>query len=354
MQRYDVFSFLPYRQSNRGIDILIGLLIKNNKEVRIIKYPNYLWTKDRDSKANEIYPISPFVGYKEKIFSSANRMLFKILSQMATITIPRILFDETEVVVLESGYPVFFLNKIPKSKKVIYRQSDPIELIGSKNKYYAEIERQAIERSDLTLVVNEKIFDYYKNKYPYLTNKMLVWRNGINISKTEKTINPYQQSTFNIVYMGLAPIREDVINAIAQKYSDIKIHLIGYTPRKITSSNIRTYGYLSPKEYMPFIEHADLALVPYDEQWPALEWGGVTSKIYLFMYYGLPILTTPKIKWNAPEGLIYCATMDEYIEKVGMMIARREKVTYSFDWEAISRENKEKELKEILVSCNLF
>jgi hypothetical protein len=354
MQQYDIFSFLPYRNSNRGIDVLIRLLLKNNKEVRVIKYPNYLWTRGRNNKSDEIFPVSPLIGYKERICFRVSRPLFKILSGMATITIPKISFDKTEVVVLESGYPIFFLNKIPKTKKIIYRQSDPIELIGSKNRYFAEMERRTIERADLTLVVNAKIYEYYKKTYPLLTKKMVVWKNGINISKTNKTNNPYKNGSFNIVYMGLAPIREDVINAIGHKYPNIKIHIIGYKPRGIESPNIITYGYMSPEKYIPYIEHADLALVPYDEQWPALKWGGVTSKIYLFMYHGLPVLTTPKIKWNAPDGIVYCETIDEYIEKVGAAIARKEKLAYSVDWEAICGEKREEELKETFTKYNLL
>lgn len=328
MKDFLVTSCFKWRRSNRGIEILTEALLKSHN-VDFIKYPNYMHeffkseyemgpktTKINDHILTEIAPISIGIPYIEKLFNWAPKVIFDFLRNQTLNIYPNIEFNNYKNIILESGKPVFFIDSIPKSKNIIYRQSDPIELILSNNNSFIELEHKVLERADLVLTVNKKIMSFYKNNYPKYFSKMKLWKNGFQIPEYQNKVNPYNKNN-NAVYLGLSPIDYKLLQFIADNHKDIDFHIIGPYKDKLNYENVKFHGFMNSEQYINYIKFADFAFVPYI-YWDALEWVSVTSKFLLFMKFNLPIITMNygNLKSLEKYGALLVNNKEEFSHKI--------------------------------------
>lgn len=370
--KYAIVSSTPWSPSNRGMDILTEMLVVNNQEVRFVRFPVMPWSKPDKEKRVSIKVrgrqinyddiICPFVGYVERYMSWIPDKIFGATKKIMNFTIPPISFRKDDVVVLESGKPLFLLERIPADKILIYRQSDPVELVLSKNNSYAILERKAIEKSLFTIVVSQKIFDWYVENYPALARKMIVSVNGFSTSECLSS-NPYNKGTRNGIYVGYARIDSSVVNQLCRAFRFIDFHIIG---KCISRSDLRTlgklknfhyHGNLHPVEYTPYISNADFAFVPYHSDLSVIRWSGLTSKYLIFMYYGLPIVSSIVGFQEEFEDLkvIFASSVDEFVRSVGKVVCSNfAKINYDINWERFCKQGRFKELTMIFKRFDLL
>jgi len=355
------------------MDILIEALLRNGKHVELFVFPNLLHRKMRirpkESKERVLngileikYPVTFYPYYHEKYMNNWRGILFDFVRATSCLSITRREFANVEVVVLESGYPVLLANKVPENIPVIYRQSDPVELVISQNKRFASIERELIARSHITIVVKKNILDYYQSRYPDLHRKMILSVNGFNIPdmyRNDSNVpNPYEKGTKNAVYLGYAPLDFETLEEYGCGINGIDYHIIGDCMNKkqiqtlSIHNNLHFYGNLPPEKYLPYIKHADLALVPYKRTWKPLEWAGLSSKYLLFMFFNLPIISYRVGAISEFEGLpvTFCDTPVEFIQRVREISSVMTKIDYKIDWDFYSREGRITELEKRILS----
>lgn len=363
--RFTLVSSTPWTPSNRGMDILAEMLVRNNQQVSLITFPNFPWSKSPITTSlnvcgktiESLNPKSPFIGYIESLMWWSPRFLFHLLQKITTYTIPSIDFENTDIVILESGKPLLLLDKIPLGKKIIYRQSDPLELVLSKNPYFIELEHRIIKRADLTIVVRKSILKYYQEYYPELTKKMVVSVNGFNIPLSNIEYNPYYSNDRpKGVYLGYSPIDWKTLVALAENIKDAEFHIIGNCLSKIEANKLKKYknvilhGNMRPNKYIPYIKNADFAIIPYKLNWSGRKWIGLNSKYLMFMFFGLPIVSYRVGALDEFNNLdiLFCDTQKEFVEAVKKIASRPQKLNYDINWAYYSKEGRMAELKAIL------
>jgi len=367
MKKFLVISSRDYSNSNRGMDILIDALLKYDN-VDMINFFNIFYKlfnknfnigpvkfKINDNVLSKTSPISLGIPYINRVFSWVPNTIFNLLKYQTKNTYPKINFNNYENIILESGKPVFLIESIPNNSKLIYRQSDPIELILSKNKNYIELEHKVLEKADLILTVNNNIMNFYKNNYPHFYKKMILWKNGFQIPKINENTNPYKsyKDKKNAVFMGLFNIDKKLINFIANQNPDIIFHIIGPYNRLNLKwnqpNNVKYHGYMKPQNYISYIKHADFAFIPYQYK-KSLEWFGMTSKFYLFMYFKLPIISVDygNLK-NCLHKSIYLAENKKDFNSCINLIRNNDfrKINYNINFDFFSKFKRSEKIIEI-------
>jgi hypothetical protein len=183
--------------------------------------------------------------------------------------------------VIESGFPIFL--GLTLNCKIIYRQSDPVEItFGSKRKYYCRLEEAIITKAVAALSALERQFfpGVFLNKYIY-------WHSGYVPPKI--TTDAVREKYF--VYAGGGQIDFRLIKQWALKYSMYKFVIIGHEKKKINLSNVVFYGYIPHKEYLKIISKASAFIVPFTKNYSKkLSRCSYTAKILLPIDLGIPVI----------------------------------------------------------------
>jgi len=378
-----LISFMPWQDvSNRGMDLIAYALASIGADVHVLKFPTYvshlIGAQTRRLLRGVRHPvnlsgrirsstvISLGLPYGERYFWWIKwRPIFNALRKMTCLTLPTVDISSYEIIVVESGKPVFFagtLEKIspPSRPVVIYRQSDPIELGLSRNPRFIEEERRMLAVADLVLMVNERIQNAYKAKYPQYAHKFVVWENGFNVSAKPYTIAGGERPT--AVYFGLFPIDLKVVTTAARALPAVMFHIIGPVVSRITARrimrrcpNIVFHGFMPQERALPLIANASVAIVPYRPS-PRLEFAGLTSKLLLFMYYGLPIvaLSRQEAKSLSNVGVDVCRKVEDFIDRVRYYTEQKIHKVYNISLSRYNRDNRVQELLRILKNRGLL
>ena len=369
--RFAVVSSTPYSPSNRGIDIITEALSMCVESVDFIRFPVMPWQEKEASRESSIEIkginsqslVSLYGGYVERFMWWVPESSFRHLKSITCITRPQADFSKYDCVVLESGKPLFLLDRIPPSIPVIYRQSDPVELVLSRNRAFIELEHRTMERSHLILVVRQKIIDFYESTYPEYSKRMVLSVNGFSVPNQYESQNPYGKKTTNAVYLGYSRIDFETMKHICKLFPFIDYHVIGKCLRKKDLkrlnkfSNFKFHGNMTPSQYLPYVEHADLGVIPFDRKWTATKWIGLNSKYLLFMYFGLPIVSYRVGAEDEFRGLqvSFADDKDQFAECVQKTIdSGCERKRYNVNWRGMSKSGRIAEVISILQEHNLI
>ncbi len=315
MKRILIVSGIPYSKSNRGIDTITSYFIEKNYEVshlvfginslkKIIKAE-----KIKTDKFQQLFSKASYFSYLGIMGKYFPNFFLKYIIKKTIETVRDIDFKKFDLIILETGKPLFLLDIISKDIPLVIRISDSTEMaFGYKRKIFEILENRAINRSRMVLVVNEEM----KKKYKQI-DKVLIWKNGFNRELQDSFFdNPSEKM---IIYIGLAKIDYSLINFLAKKNSELKFYIIGPHKRKNLNENIIFTGYLSEKEYKNIFRKSICLLLPYSRDTISkLKEGNLTSKMYIAMDLGKPILTVQYGTLNGDDKEINLFVFRSYEE----------------------------------------
>lgn len=353
---------------------MIHALAKNGINIDVIKFPTYITQIRRKSTMDLIKgkielvndtmitsktAISVGIPYGEKYFGwLKSRSIYNLLRLMTIVTVPRIKFENYDAVIVESGKCVFFYDILSKINiPIIYRQSDSIELIGSKNPLFINDEHRLIELSDLTLVVNNNVLNYYQQKYPKYANKMIVWESGFCVPENFSVKVAHDKLQHTAIYFGIYPIDIELLVKVAKKTPNVHYIIIGpdistKTSQTVTQEcpNVEFRGFTPQEEALPLIANCSVAIMPYVNG-RVHEYSYLTSKFLLCMYFGVPIVTVDYglLKKLASYGIHVAKDADEFADYILQLTkdSTKKRYNYNIDFSYYSREGREQELIKI-------
>lgn len=364
MKKILVVSCFAFSNSNRGIDILAKSFVKLGYEVDHLVFPiqfnykKYVKVKEDEKNIRQLYSNKTYVPYIERIAkhlpSCINKFIVNYNAKKANID-----FNKYDYVVLESGKPIFLIDLIPKNVRIIYRQSDSVRYIMSENKYLWELEERVMSRADLIFVIRDVFYDLLPDRFKY---KAKIVINGFNVpgDSVSDNFNPYKNDTSNVVYLGYTQLDSDTLEYLCQDNMNINFHIIGECLKANEIKKLRKYknfnfyGNMTPTEYLPYIQNASAAMIPYKKQ-RALKFIGLNSKFLLFIYYELPIVSYKigQVEEFKNIPISFVESMQQFSNSIKNICRKDLKVVYDIDFYYYSLEGRMDEyiniLKEYLV-----
>ena len=275
-----IVSGKEYSVSNRGIDVITAFLARTN-EVKHLYFYKRAECKEKiiNKNLSQIYFVDNSNLYRDKykyfMPSFILDYIFKKMLEKSNFD-----FSVYDLVILESGYPIFLTPMI--NKKLIYRQSDPTEIaFNTKRKYFKRKEEQLCKKADFISTALD--FITFPESYK---NKITVWRTGFLNTEIEKL-----EKENLIVYMGGTPIDYHALKCLASRYSNYKFVIIGNFKDKIRMSNVIFTGYQNFENYKNYIIKSKIFLMPIKPSYVKhMNNLGFTSKYYLPLSLGIPIV----------------------------------------------------------------
>ncbi|MEF8848447.1 MAG: hypothetical protein V5A68_04860 [Candidatus Thermoplasmatota archaeon] len=354
-----------FKESQRGINVITSTFVEQGDKVDFLRvrplssflnsefYKLWFSGEKKDRVVTYAYPE---LFNRGSITGSFENNFFDFLKNLRLVKLSKIDLEDYDFVVLESGEAILNLDLIP-SEKLIYRQSDPVELILSDNQRLIEIERRLIDKARLTLVANEKIYNFYQQNLPDLTKNMEVWRNGFLINETIDMKNPYEEGSVNGVYFGINSIDWATVKILVENNKDINFYVIGLKPDSCPLKeydNLKLCGFIPHGEALKYLKYADFVFLPFskkDISSSKYQYQSVPSgKFNIFMYYKLPTVTYDygRLKEYEQFGFYTAKNREEFIEKFNFLKDKGfEKKEYDVDLENFQIENRKKDLINI-------
>jgi hypothetical protein len=302
-RKFLVVSGMQYSKTNRGIDIITSYLLSNDFIVdHLVFYVNkkkkYLNIENKNFR--QLFFVDTLRIYRDKMKYIVPLFLIEFLFDIMIKKCLEINLNNYDYVILESGYPMFLAKYIQRDK-IIFRQSDPLEAVfNTCRKCFSKLEERLYSYSSVIISVVESKFipEKYHNKYYYWKTGYIENKNDVNISSEKK---------MQVTYMGLYKIDNKLINKLSKIYKDIKFNIIG-NHKKIKNTNVYYHGYLSQEKYTKIILESICFLVPINKKNERkLKKFKITSKYFLPIEYGIPILTFSygEIQNDIPEYKIF-------------------------------------------------
>ncbi len=358
MKKVLLISPYPYSRTGRGMDVLTECFEESDWETSHLNFPNVFYTVQKTKKFNtnvkEYVAKKVLIPYVDSIMSWFPKFLFKVMVKYQQYKASFINFDSYDYIVVESGKPLFLLDLIPCSSKIIYRQSDSVRHVLGKNKHYIDLEDQIYIRAEKIVVVKER-FKNILDKELHLKVKII--RNGYSIPNNLELINPYKPNTINAIYVGLTKLDLKTISQICKNNPKLDIHIFGNCLKKRDLwilkkfENFFYYGFKPRETYLAYIKFANLAIFPFKD-WDGMKWVGFTTKYLNFMFYKLPIisyLTGEKSEFDG-MGVTFVKNAEEFASEVSKITEKQVKVESNIDFNFFSHEERKKEYKDFIRS----
>ena len=358
MKKVLLVSPFPYSKTGRGMDVLTESFEESGWETSHLNFPNVFYTvrKKGNFSTNVLQYTSKkaLIPYIDSLMKWFPGFLFSLIVSYQRKKASFINFNDYDYVVLESGKPLFLIDKIPGTTKIIYRQSDSVRYILGKNKFYIELEDKVFKRAERILVVKGKFKKLIDEKFQLKSEVIL---NGYSIPQNINLVNPYDDHTKNAIYVGLSKLDIITLKTISNESPKLNIHIFGDCLKKTDLwklkkfNNIFYYGFQNQEKYLSYIKYADVAIYPFKKT-DGMKWAGFTSKHLNFMYYNLPIisyLTGEKSEFDG-MGVHFAENAHDFALKVSKVIESKERGQANIDFHFFSHEERKKEYKEFINS----
>lgn len=359
MKKVILVSPYPYTNTGRGMDVLTSTFDEaEGWEVSHLTFPKVFYTVGKKSgfskTVKELSGKQVLFPYFDRLMYWFPLFLFNWIKRHNNRSARHIRWEKYDYVVIESGKPLFLLEEIPYSVKIIYRQSDSVKRILGKNRYYQQLEDQVFERASQILVVKELEKQLIPQMFEY---KVRVIRNGFSLPEQKNLPSPYNGPGPHAVYVGLTPLDVKTLIVILRKVHDLKIHIFGSCLRPWdvlmlkTFNNIHYYGFQPQEVYVPYLQYADLAIYPFKD-WGGMKHVGFTTKYLNFMYYGLPIISylTGSLEDFTGLPIIFASDPEDFAENTAACANNPVKIDYQVDWDFFSLEGRKKEYHQLIRS----
>lgn len=355
-----IVSGQEFSETNRGIDtitkyfiekkymvthLMVGInSLKKFKKKRRLNISNFKQIYSKKS-------IFSYVGIMGKIFPN---IFLKMIKKYQEKLVSNIKFKNFDLIVLETGKPLFIIDKIPLNIPIILRMSDPIEFSFNNNKeYFKKLEREAIKRANLILIAHQKLFEYYKEY-----NNIEYWRTGFDEKKIQSNelLNKAEEELF---YMGNTQIDFELLENIIKLNPKISINIVGNHQYKSKNSHLKIYGYLDSREYIEYLQKSKCYIMPFNsKEVEKMKMLGMTSKFYVAMQLGKPILVRRYgeiQKDNLDLNIFTYDSLEEANEKLKYILKNNfsKNLKINLFLENLKNENRKKELDMILKKYKL-
>lgn len=292
MQKILIISGQKYSKSNRSIDTITEYFLERETKVDHLTFGiNKLKKVEKDYSLNnktftQLYSKPSYFSYLGKMGIFCPNILLDYVKKKNFKTVSFINWKDYDLIVLETGKPLFLLDIIPKDIPIICRQSDPLEIsLRSNRDYFKDMEKEVIERSLFTLTAHEKAVEEYG-----LDHKIINWKSGFEFN--DFNIEPNEIINNSLVYMGMFKIDLILIKKIALTFPNLTIHIIGNYKDTLKLTNVKFHGYLEYTEYIKLVKKCKVFYIPYhDNEVKRMKKLGLTSKFYIPMSLGKPILS---------------------------------------------------------------
>lgn len=359
MKKILIISIQEYSLSNRSMDTITEYFLGKKKIVKHLVVGRNKLKKNKNSfKKIKIENFEQLFS-KETIFSYLAPMSFlfpdfllSFIKKRMLKTVNFINFKEYDLIVLETGKPLFLLEKIPEDIPLICRQSDPLDIsLRSSRNYFLELEKKAFKRSLVNLIAHREVIKNYIE-----LNNLIEWKSGFESLSVDKN----KINTKKIIsYMGVFKLDLYLIKELAIENPEIEFNIIGNYKDILNIKNIKFHGYLLYNEYIEMLKKSDCFIVPYHlSEVKRMKMLGLTSKYYVAMDLGIPILTRSYgfLRDDIKEYNIYTyTTANEAKIKLDYIFKTKHKKTKKIrDFlENLKLENRKKELERILKKFNI-
>ena len=333
----------PYSPSTRGMDVLTNAFAESGWKTHHLMFPKVLYSVRM--------PVSPAVHqlrgrllllpYIDRFMHGIPTYLFHRFVKTHRRSVSHVDWTCYDVVVLESGKPLFLLDSIPEGTRLVYRQSDSVRLILGKNPDYIALEDRIIRQAEDIIVPNER---FRRALSEDCRSKTSVVPNGVTVPEGGNVESPYAAGSVNAVNIGLYPLDRDVLFRSCRENPGIDFHVfgtgLGRWNRRQDIPNLKCYGFASAAVFLPYLIHADMFVFPF-KYTEREEYYGLTSKYCMAMRFGLPIVSSPRGPKEDFEGLPvdFCANAEEFSRTVGEIGNTRPRRVYNLDWAGLDPVN---------------
>lgn len=354
-----IVSGQAYSKTNRSIDTITEYFIEKNFSVEHLVFGiNKLKIPKKLPEINlknfkQLYSTPSYFSYVGAMGKMFPEFLLGFIRKMTLKTVKGIDFSKYDLIVLETGKPLFLMDIIPKDIPVICRQSDPLEIsIRSERKYFKKIEREAIERSIFTLVAHIKAAEEYNQ------DKIIDWKSGFQLKKLENTENK-SSGRKQVCYMGMFQLDMELLKILTEKNPEVDFNIVGNYKDELKLSNVIFHGYLGYDEYMKILKNSICFFIPYHiSEVSRMKTLGLTSKFYIPMSMGIPVLSREygNVVGDMKEYNIFTySTAEEAEKKLGYILSHEFKKTEEIDkfLESLTIESRKKEFEKILKEYGL-
>lgn len=206
--------------------------------------------------------------------------------------------------------------------------------------------RWMVERAGLVIAVSEPVRQQIKALF---NQDALVIGNGVDVARFAAPQRPpadYTSGNKNIVYVGAFDYWLDTpqIALLSERLLNAHIYLIGPASaafqRRLSANNIHFTGSLTPEDVVPYLQHADVGIIPFDiRNHRAFVEGINPLKAYEYLAAGIPVVSSdfagvrgisPWVS-TASDADRFCDEVENYLHKP----PTREEVKASaltYDW----------------------
>lgn len=354
-KRVLLISPLPFTLTNRGMDLFTHAFEESGWETHHLQFPNVFYSLQKTAlfttQVIELKARKILIPYVDSIMKKIPGFVFRWIVKNHQRSVSFIDWHQYDVVVLESGKPLFLLDLIPKSTCLVYRQSDSVrEILGKKPDYIA-LEDRIIRYGHHLVVVKKRFGKLIPKEYQ---SKVRVIQNGFSIWKTDEAKNPYEEGSVNAVYAGLIDLDWACVQKMCHSNPDIQFHFFGNGLKRIPRFRIRKiknlvdHGFVPTSFYMPYVIYANLYTFPFNRN--EMRNVGLTSKFYVAMHYRLPIVTyhiEPKSEFDGLP-VDFCDNPEEFAETVKKIAAEKPKRDYSLPWDELKHQACKEKYKKFI------
>ena len=309
------------------------------KDKKDYRFKKSISKPERHKLSENIYGYAPYSLWlygNYPLHRSSNAILNgdKFIIPRINNTLRKIGFQDVDILWI-SNPKHYWLTKVVKYKKLIYRIPDDFSKFSEYPKSVAEIEEKLIDKSDIVFITSKLLEDKVlrRNKKPYLLN------NGVEFQRFNKSTTcpkEYSKMRKNIVYVGAIKYWFDIglVKRLANEV-DGEIYLIGDPKIDLSElkdlPNVHILGAKPYKDIPAYLQHGDVAIIPFIKS----ELTDAISPIKLYEYCsaGISVVSTNMRETANLNAPIYIAKdNDEFIDGVKYYLENENKREQSIDF----------------------
>jgi len=338
------------------MDVLTESFEREGWDVDHLNFPRVFYTPKipppAGTKVRCLQPSLTWLPYIDRFMWWIPRGLFEIVRRINTRSLGRVVnLSSYDFAVLESGKPLLLLPEISETVRIIYRQSDSVNLVLGRGHWYRELENAAFRISSL-IILKKGI---YKNYIPKdCWERAVVVENGMALPDELSAGNPFRRGSLNAIYVGLHPLDTRTLLLLLRRLRNVDFHIIGPCLNTFQRRILRflpnfIYAKFLPKEiYMPMLKHSSVAIFPFIRT-KKMKWYGLTSKFLHSMYFKLPIVSYATGLPGEFEKLPvkFAKNRSDFVDKVADSLMEKP-ITYAVDFDYYSPRVRMNEYRKIV------
>jgi 2-beta-glucuronyltransferase len=211
--------------------------------------------------------------------------------------------EAADLVVIESGTPVVFLNLVRRLNpraKLLYFCRDLLRSVGAAP-YLRAVEARGIGLFDSVCVPSRRLGEMLPSG-----GKVHFVPQGIEGDVFDRAeVSPYPEGSRNAVAVGDMLFDQASVAAMAAVAPEVTFHLFGIRWRGDAPANIRVHGEQSFETLAAYIRHADIGLAPYRVNSSEVYLAESSLKLLQYGYCRLPVLLPDIIPVSRGNEITY-------------------------------------------------